>query len=403
MVKFAKKVEKKFTPYWEQRQLEDAVEDYVVKTTIENQYPILTSSQQKGIILQEEYFSGERTSKSGNIGYFILPRGYFAYRSRSDNDTYVFNRNDCIDKGIISYFYPVFRPKNTDSNFLLRRLNTGMQRQLLIASEGTGQHVLSLKKFKNMKTNFPCIEEQQKVGELFQSLDRTITLHEEKQKQLEQLKKALLQKMFVDKTGYPELRFNSFNKPWEQVKLGAIYRKIRNAFVGTATPFYVSKGHFYLESNNVKEGKINTDSQKFINDTFYIKQRNKWLHTGDIVMVQSGDVGQSAVIPPELNNSAAHALIMFQEPKMNVDPRFLNVQFQGTRSKKQIGNITKGNTIKHILASDMQKFVVLFPDIEEQQSIGQLFQILDHIITLHTKKIEELKQLKQALLQQMFI
>lgn len=288
------------------------------------------------------------------------------------------------------FIYQLLDKMNQDSFW--RKYSTGSTFESINSND--------LKKAEIFHPNEP---EQEKIGKLFQSLDRAIYLHEEKQKQLEQLKKALLQKMFVDKTGYPELRFNSFNKPWEQVKLGAIYRKIRNAFVGTATPFYVSKGHFYLESNNVKEGKINTDSQKFINDTFYIKQRNKWLHTGDIVMVQSGDVGQSAVIPPELNNSAAHALIMFQEPKMNVDPRFLNVQFQGTRSKKQIGNITKGNTIKHILASDMQKFVVLFPDIEEQQSIGQLFQILDHIITLHTKKIEELKQLKQALLQQMFI
>ena len=171
---------KRRTRDWEQRKLGTVVEDYVEKTTVENQYPVLTSSQQMGIVLQDNYFSGDRVSQSGNIGYFVIPRGYFAYRSRSDNDVFVFNRNDCIDKGIISYFYPVFKPNGSDSDFLLRRLNFGLEKQLKIASEGTGQHVLSLKKFKNMTALFPEIEEQKKIGEYFAKLDTFITLHQRK-------------------------------------------------------------------------------------------------------------------------------------------------------------------------------------------------------------------------------
>lgn len=163
---------------WEQRKLEEVVEDYVEKTTVEDQYPVLTSSQQKGIVLQDEYFSGERVSQNGNIGYFVIPRGYFAFRSRSDNDVFVFNRNDAVDMGIISYFYPVFKPKGVDSDFLLRRLNYGLEDQIKINSEGTGQHVLSLKKFKNMIGGFPSYEEQQKIGAYFKQLDNLITLHQ---------------------------------------------------------------------------------------------------------------------------------------------------------------------------------------------------------------------------------
>ena len=169
---------KGFTDAWEQRELGEVTEDFVEKSTVENQYPVLTSSQQKGIVLQDDYFAGDRVSQSGNLGYFIIPRGYFAYRSRSDNDVFVFNRNDCVDMGIISYFYPVFKPKNVDSDFLLRRLNNGLETQLRISSEGTGQHVLSLKKFKNMTTLFPTISEQQKIGAYFKSLDNLITLHQ---------------------------------------------------------------------------------------------------------------------------------------------------------------------------------------------------------------------------------
>ena len=396
---------KGFTDDWEQVKFGKITSKYKTRNKDGEQLRSFSVSNIYGFIPQEEQFeNGGIALNADKKNSIIVTPNSFAYNPARINVGSIgyYNGNENV---LVSSLYEVFKlHKEYDPNYLWFWLKSNhFNWWIHRLQEGSVRSYFYYDKFSEIKERMPSLPEQMKIGQLLKSLDHTITLHEEKQKQLEQLKKALLQKMFVDKTGYPELRFNSFNKPWEQVKLGAIYRKIRNAFVGTATPFYVSKGHFYLESNNVKEGKINTDSQKFINDTFYIKQRNKWLHTGDIVMVQSGDVGQSAVIPPELNNSAAHALIMFQEPKMNVDPRFLNVQFQGTRSKKQIGNITKGNTIKHILASDMQKFVVLFPDIEEQQSIGQLFQILDHIITLHTKKIEELKQLKQALLQQMFI
>lgn len=188
-----------FTDDWEQRKLGEVVEDYIEKTTVEDQYPVLTSSQQKGIVLQEEYFAGNRVSQNGNIGYFVIPRGYFAFRSRSDNDTFVFNRNDAVDMGIISYFYPVFKPKGVDSDFLLRRLNYGLENQIKINSEGTGQHVLSLKKFKNMIGSFPSYEEQQKIGEYFSNLDHLITLHQRKCEQLKELKKFMLQNMFPKK------------------------------------------------------------------------------------------------------------------------------------------------------------------------------------------------------------
>ena len=186
--------------------------------------------------------------------------------------------------------------------------------------------------------------------------------------------------------GKPKIRFKGYEDAWEQRKLGEIYGSIGNAFVGTATPYYVEQGHFYLESNNVKDGQINHNSEIFINDEFYEKQKDKWLHTGDVVMVQSGHVGHAAVIPKELNNTVAHALIMFRNPKEEIEPYFLNYEYQTDKVKKKIENITTGNTIKHILASDMQEFVVDVPKYEEQKVIASYFSHLDHLITLHQRK-----------------
>ena len=205
-----------------------------------------------------------------------------------------------------------------------------------------------------------------------------------------------------DKKRVPKLRFPGFTEPWEQRKLEDIYGSIGNAFVGTATPYYVESGHFYLESNNIKDGQINHNTEVFINDEFYEKQKDKWLHTGDMVMVQSGHVGHAAVIPEELNNSAAHALIMFRNPKKEIEPYFLNYQYQTLKSKKKIENITTGNTIKHILASEMQQFEVDMPELAEQKKIAEYFSGLDHLITLHQRKLEHVKKMKKSMLQKMF-
>ena len=206
----------------------------------------------------------------------------------------------------------------------------------------------------------------------------------------------------AEKMLIPAIRFKKFTEEWEENELDSLFSKIKNAFVGTSTPYYVDQGHFYLESNNVKNGQINRNSEIFINDFFYKKQEDNWLHTDDIVMVQSGHVGHSAVIPVELNNIAAHALIIFADKKKQVCSYFLNYQFQTDISKAQIGNITTGNTIKHILSSEMKKFKVLLPQVTQQTQIGGYFQSLDKLISLHQAEYNKLVNLKKAMLEKMF-
>lgn len=188
---------KGFTDPWEQRKVGTLIEDYTEKTVTQNQYPVLTSSQQQGIVLQEDYFADRQVTTDNNVGYYVLPKGYFTYRSRSDTDVFVFNRNNIVDKGIISYYYPVFAPKSCDSNFLLRRLNHGIKKQLSMAAEGTGQKVLAHAKFKNMVVDVPSQSEQEKIGTILEELDTLITLHQRKLEKLQNIKKSCLEKMFV--------------------------------------------------------------------------------------------------------------------------------------------------------------------------------------------------------------
>ena len=94
------------------------------------------------------------------------------------------------------YKRQVSKPKGVNSDFLLRRLNYGLEDQIKINSEGTGQHVLSLKKFKNIVGVFPSYEEQKKIGSYFSQIDHLITLHQRKCNWLKKLKEYMLKNIF---------------------------------------------------------------------------------------------------------------------------------------------------------------------------------------------------------------
>lgn len=292
-----------------------------------------------------------------------------------------------------------------DPLFLYEMLNAPNVREKIIKqAQGNTQIYVNWSAITMLDYMIPSKKEQVEIGQFLHSIGNLITLHQRKLDKLVNVKKSMLEKMFPQQgSRIPEIRFCGFTDDWEQRKLSDIYQNIGNAFVGTATPYYVEQGHFYLESNNIKNGQINHNSEVFINNDFYERQKDKWLHTGDMVMVQSGHVGHAAVIPEKLDNSAAHALIMFRNAKVEIEPYLLNYQYQTSNSKKKIDNITTGNTIKHILASDMKQFTVDIPSIGEQQLVANYFIQLDELITLHQRKLEKLKNIKKSMLEKMFI
>ncbi len=383
----------------------DSLFSRVTRKNDENNQNVLTISAQQGLISQIEYYNTLYASEN-KTGYTLLHRGDFSYnKSYSSGYAYgAIKRLDAYEKGIVSPLYLCFTPRQgVNSEFYLQYFEAGcFDREIYkIAQEGARNHGLlnvSTEDFFHSMLVFPPLEEQERITEILTQCDHVIELKEQKLDELKQLKKEFLRKMFPAKgCDTPEIRFPGFTGAWEQRKLGEIYGLIGNAFVGTATPYYVEQGHFYLESNNVKDGQINHNSEIFINDEFYEKQKDKWLHTGDMVMVQSGHVGHAAVIPEVLDNTAAHALIMFRNPKEKIESYFLNFEYQTNKSKKKIENITTGNTIKHILASDMQEFEVDVPKYEEQKAIAEYFANLDNLITLHQRELEETKTYKKTL------
>lgn len=390
-----------FTDDWEQRKLGDFVVDYVEKTSVQNQFPMLTSSQQKGIVLQEDYFANRQVTTENNIGYFVLPRGYFTFRSRSDNDVFVFNRNDIIDRGIISYFYPVFTLKSADSDFFLRRINNGIQRQLSIQAEGTGQHVLSLKKFKNIVAMFPSEEEQQKIGTFFKQLDDTIALHQRKLDLLKETKKGFLQKMFP-KNGakVPEIRFPGFTEDWEERKVF----EISKVTYGGGTPKTNTKEFWngnipWIQSSDLEINRLfNVSPKKKITNEAVKKSAAKIIPPNSIAIVTRVGVGKLALMPFEYATSQDFLSLS----ELQIDSYF-GIFSLYSMLQKELKNI-QGTSIKGMTKSDLlEKKVTIPKKYEEQQKIGNFFKQLDDMIALHQRKLDLLKETKKGFLQKMFV
>ena len=391
---------KGFTDAWEQRKVGELIEDYIEKTIVQNQYPVLTSSQQQGIVFQEEYFADRQVTTNDNIGYYVLPYGYFTYRSRSDTDIFVFNRNTLINKGIISYYYPVFYPKKCNSNFLLRRLNYGIRKQLSMAAEGTGQKVLAHNKFKNMVVDVPKLNEQERIGSLFSNLDNLITLHQRKYDSLVNVKKAMLEKMFP-KNGetVPEIRFKGFTDAWEQRKLGEVAEKT----YGGGTPATSNEAYWngnipWIQSSDIVDGKLfGVEPRKRITQAGLNHSATQLVPEDSIAIITRVGVGKLAFMP----FSYATSQDFLSLSKLNTEP-FFTVYACYKKLQSELGAV-QGTSIKGITKDELLAKVIMVPKYAEQQQIGAFFSELDSLITLHQRKLEKLKNIKKSCLEKMFV
>ena len=169
------------TLYWEQRKLGEYLIQYTEVTIINDQYPVLTSSR-KGIFFQKDYYDGNQIASENNIGYNIVPYGYFTYRHMSDDEIFYFNINNIIDNGIVSTLYPVFTTNNRlDSKFLQYELNFGKEfrKYSVLQKQGGSRTYMYFNKLRDLKlTITTSLKEQECIRNLICSIDHLITLHQ---------------------------------------------------------------------------------------------------------------------------------------------------------------------------------------------------------------------------------
>lgn len=233
----------------------------------------------------------------------------------------------------------------------------------------------------NMCFFFPdSLDEQKKVGYFFSILDQIIEQADQQLKQYQSLKKGLLQKLFPQgKEDVPQVRFIGFNDKW-------IIKKLLD----------ISK--LKTGSKNVQDNDIH-GKYVFFDRSIQIKNINEYDYDEETIIYPGEG---SSFLPRYFNGKYAlhqrsYSIYDFSEC---VIPKFL-YELLLTKSNDFI-RYSVGTTVSSLRRGTFERIIIKLPEYDEQKKISNLLEKLDKLIELQEKKVNNLKQLKQGLLQQMF-
>ena len=274
-------------------------------------------------------------------------------------------------------------------------------------SSGSTFDSINSEQLKNIYINMPKeILEQDKIGKILGKLDNIITLHQRKYEKLKNIKQSLLEKMFP-KNGMkiPEIRFKGFTDDWEQRKLedfGSFTggTSIESEFEENGKYKVISIGSYSETSKYNDQGIRCRLSEKTV---------NKILNKEDLTMILNDKTASGNIIGRVLIIDKSGEYVYNQrteriEPNIQeYYPQFLYHMLNAPNIRKKIIKQSQGNTQIFVNWTGIQKLEYLVPKMNEQINLAKLIGNLDNLITLHQRKYEKLKNIKQALLDKMFV
>ena len=390
-----------FTDPWEQRKLGEVARRVTRKNENGDSDLPLTISAQYGLVDQRTFFNSQVASKDMS-GYFLLHRGEFAYNKSTSADSPwgAIKRLEKYDMGCVSTLYICFELLSGDPDFLVTYYETDRWYKAvqLIAAEGARNHgLLNIAPDDFFETQI-CIpkriDEQCRIGAVFNRLDSLITLHQRKYDKLCVLKKSMLDKMFP-KGGsmYPEIRFAGFTDPWEQRKLGQhlkLSRELGHTGVDARKLTVKLWGKGVVEKTDLYGGSAQTQ--------YYIRHAGQFMY-GKLDFLHAA----FGVVPDKLDCFES----TLDSPAFDIeglDSSFLlNLVTQEDFYLKN-GNIANGSRkAKRIHEETFLNMEIRAPELVEQRRIGAFLDRLDSLITLHQRKLELLRNIKKSMLDKMFV
>ena len=399
---------KGFTDPWEQRKLGDAFERVVRKNTNNESRLPLTISAQDGLVDQITYFNNRVASRDVS-NYYLVYNGEFAY-NKSTSDGYPFGavkRLDWYEKGVLSTLYIVFalkHPEKDDSDFMTVFYDTDRWHRGVAerAAEGARNHGLlniSADDFFDIDTTMPEDKaEQEKIGRLLKKLDTLITLHQRKYEKLVNIKKSMLDKMFPQNgASVPEIRFKGFTDPWEQRKFSDITFPAgeKNRDNLPLESYSITNEHGFIpQDEKFENGGTMREADKRM---YYIVSPNSFAYNPARINVGSigyQNTGKDVIV------SSLYEVFKTSD---DVDDRLLWHWFKSPDFQKLIFQLQEGGVRLYFYYDKLCMGTVSLPSLEEQRKIGQFFDSLDTLITLHQRKLEKLQNIKKSCLEKMFV
>ncbi len=383
-----------FSDDWKLCSLEDILTERNVKQTISEDAPLLSFTIEQGVINPEDKKTNKRDflmkDKSNKI--FALTEVDDIIYNPANLKFGAIHRNK-LRRGVVSPIYAIFYTNQSPAFVEALVRNPRFIKKSLTFLEGSVIKLMTLKPrdFVKMQVYIPSIEEQKRIADKLNKIDIVIASCQTEIEKMKELKRGLLQKM-LPKAGQntPELRFPGFTEAWEQRKFSDFAQRESEIQLSS----YDSPCVEY-EDVIAEEGRLNKDiRQKEVQKSgirfdgtqvLYGKLRpylHNWLNP-DFTGVAVGDWW---VLRP-----------------IGIDKNYLYRLIQ-TKLFDDVANQSAGSKMPRAdwnLVSNTEFFIPV--SIEEQSKIAMTFTNLDSLITLHQRECEKWQELKNGLLQQMFI
>ena len=244
----------------------------------------------------------------------------------------------------------------------------------------------------------PVYSEQKQIGSFFAQLDTLITLHQRKYEKLVNIKKSMLDKMFPQNgASVPEIRFKGFTDPWEQRKFSDITFPAgeKNRDNLPLESYSITNEHGFIpQDEKFENGGTMREADKRM---YYIVSPNSFAYNPARINVGSigyQNTGKDVIV------SSLYEVFKTSD---DVDDRLLWHWFKSPDFQKLIFQLQEGGVRLYFYYDKLCMGTVSLPSLEEQRKIGQFFDSLDTLITLHQRKLEKLQNIKKSCLEKMFV
>lgn len=308
---------------------------------------------------------------------------------------------DSMPNTVIGAFMSGMRSEH--SSFVNALLDTSAFENEIAKNMGATINQITGYMFSKMEFMIPSGNEQQTIGEYFQSLDNLITLHQRKCDETKRLKKYMLQKMFPQNgEKVPEIRFSGFTDDWEQRKSGEI-APLRGGFAFKSNEYSPDGVPIVRISNILSDGSVGSDF------AYYGEQNSDdmyALYDGAVVLAMSGaTTGKISVLHTKKGQKYyQNQRVGYFTPTDSCDYGFIKTIMRSQLFAEQLSSVLVAGAQPNVSSREIDGFEFMIPKSkDEQQKIGVYFSKLDHLITLHQRELENLQNIKKFMLGKMFV
>ena len=277
--------------------------------------------------------------------------------------------------------------------------NGNQQKELTRRAQGKSVVHLNNSDLKEVMLQLPSFPEQTAIGNFFRTLDDTITLHRRRLEGLKELKKGYLQLMFPQAgESVPRVRFAGFTGEWE--------RRVWGETVDISTNMVDPKTGKYDALPHVGPGNIESFTGRLLNNIKTVKEEKLisgkfYFNSGDIVYGKINPQLAKYFYSNFEGLCSADAYVL--NSKEGFEQRFLYVLLQSKYFYDYSVSVSQRTGMPKINRDELSQFSFFAPNAEEQTAIGSVFRSLDEQITAQQINLDNIKQLKAAYLQKMFV